>query len=206
MPTAQQLLRFLRKLGYRTERQTGPHMILKHPTRRMLVVPFHRGEYSARAVTSHSEGCGSHRSGVPKQLERQRNGFGVNRPGAGDRTAVPTALLDIDFHSIEETGLSFVNALPKPIHARKVFAISVESAVFTLNRDGIRVQLHTSMLACRTVVGSNANQFRLRLRVRRSLQKLARAGASQEFVVLHDNEAAGQHEELGERSNPQAPL
>jgi len=44
MPTAQQLLRFLRKLGYRTERQTGSHIILKHPTRRMLVVPFHRGD------------------------------------------------------------------------------------------------------------------------------------------------------------------
>lgn len=44
MPTAQQLLRFLHKLGYRKERQTGSHIILKHPTRRMLVVPFHRGD------------------------------------------------------------------------------------------------------------------------------------------------------------------
>ena len=44
MPTAQQLLRFLRKLGYRTERQKGSHLILKHPARRMLVVPFHRGD------------------------------------------------------------------------------------------------------------------------------------------------------------------
>ena len=44
MPAAQQLLRFLRKLGYRTERQKGSHMILTHPTRRMLVVPFHRGD------------------------------------------------------------------------------------------------------------------------------------------------------------------
>jgi predicted RNA binding protein YcfA (HicA-like mRNA interferase family) len=37
-------LRFLRKRGYREKRQTGSHLILTHPTRRMLVVPFHRGD------------------------------------------------------------------------------------------------------------------------------------------------------------------
>lgn len=44
MPTAQKLLRFLRKQGYREKRQTGSHFILVHPTRRMLVVPVHKGD------------------------------------------------------------------------------------------------------------------------------------------------------------------
>jgi predicted RNA binding protein YcfA (HicA-like mRNA interferase family) len=44
MPTAQELLRFLHKQGYREKRQTGSHIILVHPTRRMLVVPVHRGD------------------------------------------------------------------------------------------------------------------------------------------------------------------
>jgi len=42
MPTAKALLRFLRKQGYKEQRQTGSHIILKHPTRPILVVPFHR--------------------------------------------------------------------------------------------------------------------------------------------------------------------
>lgn len=44
MPTAKELLRFLRIVGYREKRQTGSHRILVHPTRRMLVVPVHRGD------------------------------------------------------------------------------------------------------------------------------------------------------------------
>jgi len=44
MPTAQELLRFLRKQGFREKRQTGSHLILVHPSRRMLVVPVHRGD------------------------------------------------------------------------------------------------------------------------------------------------------------------
>jgi len=44
MPTARQLLRFLHKQGYVERRQTGSHLILKHSTRPMLVVPFHRGD------------------------------------------------------------------------------------------------------------------------------------------------------------------
>lgn len=39
-----ELLRFLRRHGYEEKRQTGSHLILTHPTRRMLVVPFHRGD------------------------------------------------------------------------------------------------------------------------------------------------------------------
>ncbi|MGH9432232.1 MAG: type II toxin-antitoxin system HicA family toxin [Terriglobia bacterium] len=44
MPTAQRLLRFLRKQGYAEERQSGSHLILKHPARPMLVLPIHRGD------------------------------------------------------------------------------------------------------------------------------------------------------------------
>lgn len=44
MPTAQKLLRFLHRKGYREKRQTGSHLILTHPTRRMLVVPVHKGD------------------------------------------------------------------------------------------------------------------------------------------------------------------
>jgi predicted RNA binding protein YcfA (HicA-like mRNA interferase family) len=44
MPTSKQLLRFLRKQGYAEKRQVGSHLILAHPTRRMLVVPVHRGD------------------------------------------------------------------------------------------------------------------------------------------------------------------
>jgi predicted RNA binding protein YcfA (HicA-like mRNA interferase family) len=44
MPTAQELLRFLRKQGFREKRHTGSHLILVHPTRRMLVVPVHKGD------------------------------------------------------------------------------------------------------------------------------------------------------------------
>jgi predicted RNA binding protein YcfA (HicA-like mRNA interferase family) len=44
MPSAQELLRFLRKHGYREKRQSGSHLILVHPNRRMLVIPIHRGD------------------------------------------------------------------------------------------------------------------------------------------------------------------
>ncbi|MDR3673889.1 MAG: type II toxin-antitoxin system HicA family toxin [Acidobacteriota bacterium] len=44
MPTAKELLRFLRENGYEETRQKGSHLILKHPTRRMLVLPVHRGD------------------------------------------------------------------------------------------------------------------------------------------------------------------
>jgi predicted RNA binding protein YcfA (HicA-like mRNA interferase family) len=44
MPTTRELLRFLRKQGYHEKRQTGSHLILVHPTRRMLILPIHRGD------------------------------------------------------------------------------------------------------------------------------------------------------------------
>ncbi len=44
MTTARELLRFLKRQGYRQTRQTGSHLILEHAIRRMLVVPVHRGD------------------------------------------------------------------------------------------------------------------------------------------------------------------
>lgn len=44
MPTARELLRFLRKKGYKDVRQAGSHLILEHPDRSMLVIPLHRGK------------------------------------------------------------------------------------------------------------------------------------------------------------------
>ena len=44
MATVRDLLNFLRREGYQKVRQTGSHIILEHPSRRMLVVPQHRGD------------------------------------------------------------------------------------------------------------------------------------------------------------------
>jgi predicted RNA binding protein YcfA (HicA-like mRNA interferase family) len=44
MPSARELLRFLRKLGYQEIRQKGSHRILKHSDRPMLSVPMHSGD------------------------------------------------------------------------------------------------------------------------------------------------------------------
>lgn len=44
MPTAKQLLRFLRKQGYAEQRQTGSHLILTHHSQPLLVVPVHKGD------------------------------------------------------------------------------------------------------------------------------------------------------------------
>lgn len=44
MPTARQLLQFLRKQGYVQKRPKGSHLILEHPSRRMLVIPVHKGD------------------------------------------------------------------------------------------------------------------------------------------------------------------
>ncbi len=44
MPKFKELLRFLRSQGYEETRQAGSHIILKHPDRRMLSVPFHSGD------------------------------------------------------------------------------------------------------------------------------------------------------------------
>lgn len=44
MPTAKELLRFLRKHGYEETRQKGSHRILTHPVRRLLSLPIHLGD------------------------------------------------------------------------------------------------------------------------------------------------------------------
>ena len=44
MATARELLSFLLRNGYTESRQTGSHLILKHSTRKTVVIPLHRGK------------------------------------------------------------------------------------------------------------------------------------------------------------------
>lgn len=44
MPNARELLSFLQRKGYTEARQTGSHLILKHPQKKTLVIPVHRGK------------------------------------------------------------------------------------------------------------------------------------------------------------------
>jgi len=44
MATSRELLGFLLRNGYSEDRQTGSHLILKHPDRKTVVVPIHRGK------------------------------------------------------------------------------------------------------------------------------------------------------------------
>lgn len=44
MPKAKELIRFLLDQGYSEARQTGSHLILVQATRKMLVLPVHRGK------------------------------------------------------------------------------------------------------------------------------------------------------------------
>lgn len=44
MPTARELLRFLRQQGYKEVRQAGSHLVLEHPDKNILVIPVHRGK------------------------------------------------------------------------------------------------------------------------------------------------------------------
>jgi predicted RNA binding protein YcfA (HicA-like mRNA interferase family) len=50
MPTARELLQFLRHSGYREVRQAGSHLILEHPDKPMLVVPVHKGRDLPRGL------------------------------------------------------------------------------------------------------------------------------------------------------------
>jgi len=43
-------IRALERLGYRVDRIKGSHYVLKHPTRRLLVLPFHRGRVKAGII------------------------------------------------------------------------------------------------------------------------------------------------------------
>jgi predicted RNA binding protein YcfA (HicA-like mRNA interferase family) len=44
MASARELLSFLLRNGYTESRQTGSHLILKHSTRKTVVVAIHRGK------------------------------------------------------------------------------------------------------------------------------------------------------------------
>jgi predicted RNA binding protein YcfA (HicA-like mRNA interferase family) len=44
MANARELLSFLLRNGYTESRQSGSHLILKHPARKTVVVPVHRGK------------------------------------------------------------------------------------------------------------------------------------------------------------------
>jgi len=44
MPKARELLRFLKKQGFREIRQAGSHLILEHEERGLLVLPVHTGD------------------------------------------------------------------------------------------------------------------------------------------------------------------
>ena len=50
MPNARELVGFLRRHGYVEERQTGSHLILKHPAKATLVVPVHKGRDLPRGL------------------------------------------------------------------------------------------------------------------------------------------------------------
>jgi predicted RNA binding protein YcfA (HicA-like mRNA interferase family) len=51
--TAQQLVRFLKKQGFREDRQRGSHLVLFHPeSNRTVVVPMHAGDLG-RSLTRH---------------------------------------------------------------------------------------------------------------------------------------------------------
>jgi predicted RNA binding protein YcfA (HicA-like mRNA interferase family) len=50
MPTARELLRFLRHNGYKEVRQSGSHLILEHAEKPMLVIPVHRAKDLPRGL------------------------------------------------------------------------------------------------------------------------------------------------------------
>ncbi len=46
----EQAIRGFQRLGYRVARVSGSHYILKHPDRRLLILPFHRGTVKAGII------------------------------------------------------------------------------------------------------------------------------------------------------------
>ena len=45
MPTAKEVVRFLKRRGFLAQRQRGSHLILQHPaTRYRIVIPMHPGD------------------------------------------------------------------------------------------------------------------------------------------------------------------
>jgi predicted RNA binding protein YcfA (HicA-like mRNA interferase family) len=51
--TAREVVAVLRRLGFVDDRQTGSHLILRHPaTRQRAVVPVHRGDLKPKTLRS----------------------------------------------------------------------------------------------------------------------------------------------------------
>lgn len=46
----EKLINVLGKLGFQVMRQSGSHVIMKHPDGRITVVPFHKGEVTDRGL------------------------------------------------------------------------------------------------------------------------------------------------------------
>ena len=67
--------------------------------------------------------------------------------GAGYGAVGGAALLNIEPHSFEDTGLGFFDGIPKPVYSWKILAIGVVLPVFTFDRDGVGVHLHNRILS-----------------------------------------------------------
>lgn len=51
--TPREVVAVLHRLGYVDDRQTGSHLVLRHPaTRRRAVVPVHRGDLKPKTLRS----------------------------------------------------------------------------------------------------------------------------------------------------------
>jgi predicted RNA binding protein YcfA (HicA-like mRNA interferase family) len=49
---ARKVIKILSRLGFKTVRQRGSHVILKHPDGRVTVIPIHSGEDIGRGLLS----------------------------------------------------------------------------------------------------------------------------------------------------------
>ena len=165
MPTAAQILRFLRKHGYRQKRQTGSHLILEHADRRMLVLPQQRGDIPRglflrilfaslktqdlpRKTSSKSRTAFLTDRGLTGFLKGKRNGFGINGAGSGNGPPALTALADVGAHGLNDTGLGFFNGFAQTVHPREIFTVGIILPALPLNGNGVSVQFHGPILTC----------------------------------------------------------
>ena len=47
---AERIVKALAKIGFKSIRQHGSHLVMKHPDGRITVVPFHKGEELGRGI------------------------------------------------------------------------------------------------------------------------------------------------------------
>ena len=85
--------------------------------------------------------------GMALPLQRQGDGFTVNRAGARDRMPVGTTLADVNPHGLHNAGLRLFDGLPKTVDPWEVLAVSIVPAAFALHRDRIGIKLHS----CNTI-------------------------------------------------------